>query len=68
MTTFNPPIVWVLTAAEIALGGLVVSWGYPVTGGVIMGLAAGAFVTRANIPWHVARLLRDAPTRNGNDD
>lgn len=55
---FNPPIVWALTAGEIAFGSWVVSLGYPVVGGLIMGLAAGAFLSRATMPLHIARLLR----------
>lgn len=56
---FNPPIVWLLTAAEIVFGDFVTSWGYPTFGGVIMGLAAGAFITRATMPAHILRLKRN---------
>ena len=63
--SLNPPIIWVLTAAEICLGGLVSSWGYPTTGGVIMGLAAGAFLARANMPFHIARMLREIDKQEG---
>ena len=55
---FNPPIAWVLTAAEIVLGSWVVSLGYPVFGGLIMGLAAGSFLSRATMPALIARLIR----------
>lgn len=56
---FNPPIAWALTAAEIAFGGWVSSIGYPTLGGIIMGLAAGCFITRASIPRHIAQALRE---------
>ena len=55
---FNPPVVWILTAAEIAFGSWIVSLGYPVTGGVIMGMAAGSFISRASMATRVAQLLR----------
>lgn len=55
---FNPPIAWIMTAAEILLGNYMVSIGYPVLGGIIIGLAVGSFLTRANMPYHIRRLLK----------
>jgi hypothetical protein len=56
---FNPPIAWALTAIEILLGGWVVSLGFPVLGGVMMGAAAGSFMTRAATARRVRKVLRE---------
>ena len=54
----NPPIAWVLTIAEVIFGCLLVSWEYPTLGGIVIGLAVGSFISRANMPWHIAWALR----------
>jgi hypothetical protein len=56
---FNPPIAWVLTAIEILLGGWVVSLGFPVFGGVLMGAAAGSFVTRATVGRKIRKVISE---------
>ena len=55
----NTPGVWVLTIVEVAVGWALAANGYPFAGGLVIGLAVGAHVSRAANSFLLKRVLAE---------